>query len=559
MKTRIFELLALCLLCLLAGCSGKPLPYDVAEDRLQKLVDKVAWQEDYATKMVVLGESGPANLADTLPPIDKFPMAVDVPVRDGQVVVEVFASTEKSGSGSDGWLVDVAREFNRSNTRLSGGKTAKVLIRKIASGTGCQYIISRKHIPAGYTPSNHLWIQMIEASGVRAEPITERLVGNVAGVVMKHDVYKLLEGEYGSVAVENVIDAVIQGTIAMGYTNPFASSTGLNFLQTVLVTAAGGDRNKMLEPGVVDTFEAFQRGVPFVSLTTLQMRESVEKGRSLDAFVMEYQTFVNTKSLKSGYRFVPFGTRHDNPLYAMGDIGGEQREALERLAEYALRVPAQQKAEEYGFNQLSDYRPPFDFADGDVLLKAQRLWKEKKDSGFPIIAVFLGDVSGSMRGLRIKMLKEALVEGSNFISANNYIGLAAFERSVVKILPVEIFDSKHKAMFAAAVQDLQATGTATAMYDGIVVALQMLVEAKRKIPDGRPILFVLTDGETNSGLRFPNVRQVCEGLRVPIYTISYGESIAELKKVSSLNEAASLKADETDIRYQIGALLNAEM
>jgi hypothetical protein len=44
-----------------------------------------------------------------------------------------------------------------------------------------------------------------------------------------------------------------------------------------------------------------------------------------------------------------------------------------------------------------------------------------------------------------------------------------------------------------------------------------------------------------------------------VYTISYGEDISELKRLSTLNEAASLKADPGDIAYQIGALLNAEM
>jgi hypothetical protein len=44
-----------------------------------------------------------------------------------------------------------------------------------------------------------------------------------------------------------------------------------------------------------------------------------------------------------------------------------------------------------------------------------------------------------------------------------------------------------------------------------------------------------------------------------VYTISYGEDVGELTRLSNLNEAASLRADPLDIAYQIGALLNAEM
>ena len=74
-----------------------------------------------------------------------------------------------------------------------------------------------------------------------------------------------------------VIDDVASGDLVMGYTDPFASSTGLNFLVTVLDSFAGGEEERMLDPDVVSTFERFQENVPFVALTTLQMRESVEQ------------------------------------------------------------------------------------------------------------------------------------------------------------------------------------------------------------------------------------------------------------------------------------------
>jgi Ca-activated chloride channel family protein len=85
------------------------------------------------------------------------------------------------------------------------------------------------------------------------------------------------------------------------------------------------------------------------------------------------------------------------------------------------------------------------------------------------------------------------------------------------------------------------------------------MDAMKQVPDAKPLLFVLTDGETNRGLTFDRVSNVIAGTGIPVYTISYGEDIAELSRLSALNEAASLKADPLDIAYQIGALLNAEM
>ena len=54
------------------------------------------------------------------------------------------------------------------------------------------------------------------------------------------------------------------------------------------------------------------------------------------------------------------------------------------------------------------------------------------------------------------------------------------------------------------------------MYDGILVALKMLVAAKAKQPECKPLLIVLTDGETNAGLSFDKVKPVLSGVKIPI-------------------------------------------
>ena len=97
------------------------------------------------------------------------------------------------------------------------------------------------------------------------------------------------------------------------------------------------------------------------------------------------------------------------------------------------------------------------------------------------------------------------------------------------------------------------------MYDGTAVALDMLVRYKSENPDVKPILFVLTDGETNGGIELDQIRKVVKGLKIPIYTIGYEANVSELKELSSLVEATSINAGEGDVAYKIGALLNAQM
>jgi Ca-activated chloride channel family protein len=344
----------------------------------------------------------------------------------------------------------------------------------------------------------------------------------------------------------------------MGYTDPFVSSTGLNFLVTVLATLAQGDASRMLADDVVSAFTAFQRGVPFVALTTLQMSDSAQRDGSLEAFVMERAIFAKMPMFQSGYAFIPFGIRHDSPLYGIGALPAEKHEVLQQFAQFASQAPAQKLATEYGFDQLSDYTPAVAPPPGEVLIEAQRMWKRKKDAGRPIVAVFLGDVSGSMEGVPLRNLKRALLVGSQFIDPENSIGLVVFNQEVKQLLSVGKFTMNQRALFTAAVQDMSAGG-GTAMYDGILVALKMLVAAKAKQPECKPLLIVLTDGETNTGLNIDKVKPVLAGVKIPIYTIGYNAKLDILRQISAINEAASLNADEGDIAYKIGALLNAEM
>jgi Ca-activated chloride channel family protein len=526
--------------------------------QLDRLVDDIKPIDALVDWRAKIDIAAKATIEDTLPDIDQFDLVVNPPAGTNDVAVEIFVSTEKSSSGDDGWMVDLAEAFNNANIAVSSGRTGKVRIRRIPSGTGYQFIASGKYRPDAFSPSNHLWIRMAEAKGVSMTPVREQLVDNIAGVVMKEEVAAKLRQTYSDLDMKNLVDSVVQGTITMGYTDPFASSTGLNFLVTVLQTFADGDDARLLSPEVVSAFEGFQRGVPFVALTTLQMRESVDKNGSLDAFVMEYQTFANDQSLRSGYEFIPFGAAHSNPLYAVGKPTAEAKEVLEALALMAKGDRFAGLAKEKGFDPPFGDPSSYQLPPGRLMVQAQQIWKDKKHAGRPIAAVFICDVSGSMDGTRIKGVREALVKGADFIDDKNAIGLVSFANDVGVLLPIKRFDLNHKASFVAAAQSLSVGGQ-TAMYDGIAVALDMLSKEIKKRPETKPMLFVLTDGETNQGLRFDNFQPIVEAMGIPVYTIGYEANLDELKRLSSLVEAASMNAGQDDVGYKIGTLLNAEM
>jgi Ca-activated chloride channel family protein len=530
---------------------GKTKTQVTSEDagkQLSKLYSSISVSKETPIKGQI--DLNPADVAESLPEISKFAISVNNTTDN---FVEIFSSTEKSGTGVDGWLNGVANDFNKANIAVDG-KPASVKIRNIASGTAADYIKSGKYVPDAYTPSNELWGEMVKATGVKVQPVSKRLVGNVPGIVIAKVKYDALVAKYGSVNVKTITEAISNNELSMGYTDPFASSTGLNFLVTALNSF---DSSNILGEKAVQGFEKFQANVPFIASTTIQMRDAAKSGM-LDGFVLEYQTYVNAADFKNGYVFTPFGVRHDSPLYALGDLPQAKLEIIKKFADFVAQDKYQKSAKDNGFNGLEDYKAELGAVDGSLLSSAQKLWKEKKNGNKAIAAVFVTDVSGSMSGEPLNRLKESLVKGQKYLGKDNSIGLVSYSSGVTINLPIGKYDTNQQSMFVGAVNSLQASG-GTATFNGIVVALKMLQDQLALDPSMKPIIFVLSDGETNEGYSLKDIRSLIENYKVPIYTIGYNADIKALQSISSINEAASINADTDDVVYKLGNLFNVQM
>jgi Ca-activated chloride channel family protein len=515
------------------------------EKTLDGMVKEIDVTEVPPTKGLV--DISGIDIAATLPDISKYPPQVNSSTSS---YIEIFSSTEKAGSGTDGWLTEVARDFNNAKIMIDGKQTS-VRLRGIASGQGADYITSGKYLPDAYTPSNELWGEMLISRGVDARLVQKRLAGNAAGILITKSKKAELEAKYGAVNVTTVIDSVANNELQMGYTNPFASSTGLNFLISTLQAI---DASNPLSNKAIAGFDRFQENIPVVAYTTLQMREAAKSG-VLDAFVLEYQTYVNTPDIRS-YEFIPFGVRHDSPIYAIGKLSPEKTKILDEFIKFSQQENYQNLATKYGFNGLDEYRSEFVPASGDVLIQAQKLWKEKKNAN--ICAVFVADVSGSMDGEPLNNLKKSLLEGQKYIGKDNLIGLVSYSDDVYINLPISRFDLNNRSYFVGAVGGLQAGG-ATATFDGIAVAMKMLEEQLALDPKLKPKIFVLSDGETNRGHSLNDIRKLVEESGIPIYTIGYNADIKALEEISLVNEAASINADTEDVVYKLANLFNAEL
>lgn len=553
-------LLALVLaLVLLTGC-GQEQKNDVV--RTERSADKLSY-EDAASELTTLLKkvevyqvenptldiySDDTSEAEALADIETFPIAVE---GDGEIDIEIAAATELSSNAPDDWLNIVAQNFNKSDQTIDGKKVT-VSVRKITSGEVVTYMNAGVYQPEVFIPSNDAWGKMLKSSGIGIIQVAERIAGNTAGLLIRGDVYDSFTEKYGEATVASVMEATLAGDLMFAYTNPYTSSTGLNILTAMLKAF---DESNPLSAKAQEKLLEYQKSSPPVAYTTAVLRNQASKG-VINAMVMEEQAYINTPEL-ADYVYIPAGIRHDHPVYTFDYCSQEERDAAALFADYCLSEENQKLADEKGFNRHDDYVSQDSGLDGTGYLTAQKVWKQNKNGGKPIIAVFVADVSGSMSGEPLNSLKSSLINASSYIGSEHYIGLVSYSGNVTINLPIGQFDATQKAYFSGEVKKLSDGGN-TATYDAVLVALDMLARKAEEIPDAKLMLFVLSDGQQNEGYSLERITPIIEGMQVPVYTIGYNydDTNGELNALSEINEAAALNATSDDIGNQLRNLFN---
>ena len=558
MKLAGIILMATLIVSLLTGCSDNTLSgntvagalnYDDAAKELDTFYSNISPKKvDPRLDVDMTDGTAAASLAD----ISTFPITVQ---GNGQINIEIAAATELSASNPDDWLNIVAERFNRSGAKI-GDKSVSVTVRKITSGEVVTYMLDGGYKPECYIPSNDAWGQMLTASGIKTITVNNRIAGNTAGVLMKKSIHDEFIKKHGEVNMANILQAAIDGEIVFAYTNPYTSSTGLNILASMLYAF---DNANPLSDAAVNKLIEYQRNAPTAAYTTAVLKNSAAKG-IIDVMVMEEQAYINTAELRD-YVYTPAGIRHDHPVYTFDYVDADKQEAVRIFADYCLNDENQKLATDKGFNRHDDYVEQPNGMDGNGYLAAQRVWKKNKNGGRPVIAVFVADISGSMRGSRINALVESLKNTMRYIDSDNYVGLVSYDENVYVNLPVGRFDDKQRAYFSGAIKDLRVAGN-TATYNATLVGAKMLLDASKNVPDAKLMLFVLTDGETNSGYNLDRIMPIISGLQIPVYTIGYevgSSALSELQKLSNLNEASCINTDVEGIVNVLRNLFNVNM
>lgn len=545
-------------LACLTGCSQV---YDDPSSDVKDISrdDAIAEMDAILSRVSVYEEEAPVDLdmvdysneADALADISVFPVTVQ---GNGEINLEIAADTELSSEAPDDWMNILAQRFNSEDHEYNGKKVT-ITVRQITGGEVVTYMRAGLYQPDLYVPSHGAWGKMLDASGIQTVTLCDRLLGNTAGILISDKVYDSFLEKYKEVCMKTVVDATINHDLTFAYTYPYASSTGLNMLTMIL--AAFDPANPLSETASQKLLE-YQKTAPPTAHTTAIMRNNAKKG-IVNAMAMEEQAYVLNKEL-ADYIYVPVGIRHDHPVFSFSYVSKEKQEAARLFIDYCLTEEAQKLGYEKGFNRHDDYKGQDPGLDGLGYLAAQKLWKKNKTGGRPVIAVFVTDISGSMRGNKIASLQDALLRSAQFIDSENYLGLIAYSDDVHVMLPIGQFDSMQRAKFSGAVKQLGANG-GTAIYDATMAAMKMLLDKQKEIPDAIPVMFVLSDGHQEGGVNLSRILPIVKAVKIPIYTIGFEmweEDEAEMKKLSQVSGEAELTdAGDKDIVNVLRGLLNS--
>ena len=554
MKKRVVIILAMLIACtmILSGCNMvKYDPKEITYDNVVSEIDKL--KIDFFTVTPVEGDipaktvqadNSNAVVMYELPDIDSYDPVVVGKARNN---IEIFLPLEDNNSSINKVVEEVARRFNKEHEG-----DCSVTIRMLEPTLANDFIKSRSYLPEGYIASNELYGLMLKESGIEVRKITDRLMGNTIGVVIKADSAKKIKLSESENKFDTVFKAVMNDEIKIGYPNPTNNPSGLNFVISML---SYFDSTNPFSMEATTDFSSFQSKVS-VAYSTAQLKEAVSRGQT-DGFVMEYEAYKNDDTLK-GYEFIPFGVRHDYPLYSVDSLSEAESDVLCEFARFFENPEIVNSITAIGFNQNDDYVSKVNANSYEGLIgEVLEYFKTEKRSGKKVAVYFVCDVSGSMAGRKLEALKNSALDAMQYIAEDNLVGLITYNGSVKLNLPLGEFDTTQQRKFAGTIRSLS-SGGGTATNNALLMTLKLLDAYHKENSDTIPMIFLLSDGYTESGYSLNDVKCLIEAFDIPIYTIGYEANLKELQSIASINNGVSFNASTDDIGYILKSLFDAQ-
>ena len=473
----------------------------------------------------------------------------------GEKNAEVVLCAKEQDSEVIGIVKKAAEIYNENNAD-------SVTVRVIEPALVKDFLSSGASIPDGIIIENEIFGKYFESEGTELQQIAKTLIPDAAGVAISKNVYMPLKDRIHNEA--DIARGTVEGNLMIAYSSPLNNPTGLNFAVSMLSSFDEANPNSM---EAVENFGVFQGHVADVSYSPSQMMSAAKNGR-INAFVIEKQKYIKN-DFAEDFVFIPVGERQDYPLYCTASTDENIKSVLEGFAGVFSEEPVNSMINEYGFN-TEDYETPDSMKDlepsevSDIV----KYWKEAKNAGKNVAAVFVSDVSGSMDGIKMKNLRKSLYSAMGQISPATRTGFISFNGDVHIELPIGPFNEENQSYFAGAVERLDTwhsiNGTATV--NAVLEAVRVLYEDEEvRKGNCRPAIILLADGQTNVGHSIDETAALLRAFGYPVYAIGYGENPGEdidegeLKKIADVTGGEYINSSAEDIGYILNILFESEL
>ncbi|EEW51330.1 von Willebrand factor type A domain protein [Corynebacterium efficiens YS-314] len=363
--------------------------------------------------------------------------------------------------------------------------------------------------------------------------------------------------------------AAASGQLTFGMTDPSTSNSGFSALVSVATAYAG--TGQALTLGDVDEvapeLRSFLSGQTMTSGSSGWLKDVFLRDPNRANALINYESVLHTINAEdnAGLRVVVPAdgvVSADYPLTPLATADAETNQQVEALADWMLdhpehltdtfRRPVDPMAilpPELAQAFVIEQPFPGDRAVTDALISAYN-----NDLRVPGDTTFVLDVSGSMAGTRMELLRSTMLEMISGEASSLTGDVSLRERENVTIIPfnfspgepitatVDEVGGPQRQELVDGVTALQAEG-GTGIYDALLRAYEQ-VEPGASIPS----IVLMTDGEQTSGLSFGHFQRLYSELptekkRIPVFVILYGEAnITEMENLAGLTGGKTFDA-----------------